>query len=72
VRASLRAGAGIGPLPTFYAQEDVRAGHLVNVIPDWSEVPATLYFVYPATRHLPRKVAALRDLLAARLSTQLG
>ena len=72
VRASLRAGAGIGPQPTFYAQEDVALGHLVNVIPDWSEVPASLYFVYPATRHLPRKVAALRDLLVARLSTQLG
>lgn len=63
LRAALRAGAGIGPLPTFVAAQDVAAGRLVRVLPDWCRPAGTLYLLYQASRHVPRKVAAFRDFL---------
>jgi len=63
VRAVLRAGAGIGMLPAFSAARDVSEGHLVRVLPGWSRAAGTLYVVYPALRHQPKKVTAFRDFV---------
>jgi DNA-binding transcriptional LysR family regulator len=63
LRCMLRAGGGIGPLTAAHAALDLAQGTLVRVLPEWSHGFGTLYFVYPAARHVPRKVAALRDFL---------
>ncbi len=63
VRDAVRAGAGIGLLPTFVAGPDVAAGTLVRVLPRYEQHSATLYIVSPAARHVPRKVTAFRDLV---------
>lgn len=63
VRDALRAGAGIGLLPTFVAEPDVQAGALVRVLPRFERSVGALHVVTPATRHQPRKVTAFRDLL---------
>lgn len=62
---ALRAGGGIGPLPSMLAREDVARGRLVRVLPGWWRPAGTLYVVYPAQKHIPRKVAAFRDFLLA-------
>ena len=70
LRSSLRAGAGIGLLPRFYAEPDVRAGVLVRVLPQWSpEGSSTLWLVYPAQRSVPQRVKAFRDYALAALSS---
>jgi DNA-binding transcriptional LysR family regulator len=58
VRATIRAGAGIGLIPMTGHGADPS---LVRVLPDYGIAGGALYVVYPSTRHLSAKVAAFRD-----------
>ena len=69
-RDAVRAGAGLGFLPTFVAESDVLAGRIVRVLPRLEEPAGNLYLVTPAARHVPRKVTAFRDLLLELLRTR--
>ncbi len=74
IRDVVRLGVGLGMFPLNLASEDVRAGRLVRVLPGYTRRGGTLYVVYPAARHLPRKVAVFRDFFlahAARLGPPL-
>jgi DNA-binding transcriptional LysR family regulator len=62
-RDAVRAGAGIGLLPTFVAEPEVVAGRLVRVLPRHERSAGFLHVVTPAAKHVPRKVTAFRDLL---------
>jgi len=76
VRDAVRAGVGIGLLPTFVAEPDVLAGSLVRIVPKFERSSGSLYIVTPAAKHVPAKVAAFRDLvlemLKARAATAPG
>lgn len=63
VKQAIRAGAGIGPLPSFFTREDIELGKLVRVLPDWTRPAGTLYVVYPGQKHVPKKVIAFRDFV---------
>jgi DNA-binding transcriptional LysR family regulator len=63
VRDALRAGAGIGVLPTFVAAPEVAAGTLVRVLPRVERTVGWLHVVTPAAKHVPRKVTAFRELV---------
>lgn len=71
-RYAIRAGAGIGLLPTFVAEPDVAAGALVRVVPRFERLAGSLYIVTPAARHVPRKVTAFRDLVLEMLKARAG
>ncbi len=61
VREAVRAGAGIGLLPSFLAQADLASGQLVRVLPRHAQAGARIVLLYPVARHLPRKLTAFRD-----------
>ena len=61
----VEAGAGIGLLPTEMADASQR--RLVSILPKFAVGGTTLSIVYPSARHLPHRVALLRDALHARL-----
>ena len=63
MRETLKAGGGIGQLPSFLADPDVAAGNLVHVLPRWVTRAGTVYFVHPASKHVPPRVTAFRDLI---------
>jgi DNA-binding transcriptional LysR family regulator len=63
IRSALRAGAGIGTLPSFPTAVDQWAEGLVRVLPGWSRPAGNLYFIYPAARHVPKRVLAFRDFV---------
>jgi DNA-binding transcriptional LysR family regulator len=63
VRDAVRAGAGIGLLPTFVAEPDVVAGSLVRIVPRFERSAGHLHIVTPAAKHVPAKVTAFRDLV---------
>ncbi|WP_437670232.1 LysR family transcriptional regulator [Sorangium sp. So ce131] len=65
IRAVLRAGGGIGPLPRLLAAPDLASGRLVQVLPEWSWRAGTMYLVYPSARHMSRNVAVFRDFVVA-------
>jgi len=43
----LRAGLGVGTLPRFLAVEDLAAGRIVQLLPEWRVKPLGIYAVYP-------------------------
>ena len=63
VREALRAGGGIGFLPTFLAQADVKAGQLVRVLPRVHRIDGSLTLLYAKAKQVPARVTAFRDFL---------
>lgn len=61
LRDAAAAGLGIALLPDFSAQEGLRSGRLVEVLPAWQPVGAfseQLFAIRPYAPHVPRAVAA--------------
>jgi DNA-binding transcriptional LysR family regulator len=64
--AAVLAGLGIAMLPDFVIEEQLTAGALVTLLPDYPMPEAGLYVVRPPGDHPPRKVRVLTDLLVER------
>jgi len=68
VRALVLAGAGVGVLPDYLAEADIRAGRLVVLLTQYRLPEGGIHAVYPG-RQAPAKVRAfidhLRDSIAA-------
>ncbi len=65
VREAVLSGLGIAFRSTWDVGPDLRAGRLVQVLPDWEgSSDVGLYAVYPSRQHLPAKVRAFIDFLA--------
>jgi DNA-binding transcriptional LysR family regulator len=66
------AGLGLIQIPAFDVAEHLRAGELVQVLPDALPSPMPVHLVYPHQRHLARRVQAfgrwLQGLLAEHLA----
>jgi DNA-binding transcriptional LysR family regulator len=61
------AGLGIALLPSFLADPEVRAKKLVNVLPRFATTTPAHVLTH-GSRHLPRRVALVRDHLVEMLS----
>jgi len=62
LRDAALAGLGVALLPDFSAQQALRAGQLVQVLPDWLPVGAFaehLYALRPYAAYVPRAVSVL-------------
>ena len=66
LRFLLASGQGIFLAPSFIVFEEVAAGRLVRVMPDYRAVEFTISAIYPNRSHLPTKVRLFIDLLAER------
>jgi DNA-binding transcriptional LysR family regulator len=60
------AGVGIALEPDFIVADEVRAGRLVRVLPDYQPPRSPISAVYPSRRHLSAKVRSFVDFLAER------
>ena len=58
---ALRAGVGIGRLPTFVAGPDLKTGRLVKLFESWRIPDFTMYAVFPEREYLPAKVRVFLD-----------
>ncbi len=67
LREALVAGVGIARLPTFIAAEEITAGRLEALLPQYKLPSQTIYAVFPERRHLPAKVRVFVDFLVAKL-----
>ena len=70
LRDAAIAGVGAVQLPTIFIWNDVRAGRLVHVVPDWRPRPGIVHAVFPSRRGLLPSVRALVDFLARECSIQ--
>jgi DNA-binding transcriptional LysR family regulator len=58
------AGQGVTWQPSFLIGDDLRAGRLVRVMPDYAMADIDILAVYPSRRHVSAKVRAMIDFLA--------
>ncbi len=75
LREAALAGAGIALLPDFSAQDALRKGQLVRVLPGWDVdggFGRQLFAIRPYTAHVPRAVSALVAHLRAGLAAGFG
>ena len=61
-----REGLGVVMLPTFIVGDDLRAGNLECLFPDWKTDMGGVYAIYPHGRHLSPRLRAFVDFLRAR------
>jgi DNA-binding transcriptional LysR family regulator len=64
LREATLAGVGVVQLPTVMICEDIRAGRLVHVLPQWQPRSGIVHAVFPSRRGLLPSVRALLDFLA--------
>jgi DNA-binding transcriptional LysR family regulator len=62
--AAALAGQGVIWQPTFLVGKDLRAGKLVQVLPDYRMPDIDVLALYPSRRHLSAKIRAMIDFLA--------
>lgn len=60
-------GLGIIMRSEWDVSADLKAGRLVEVLPDWKAAPADIFAVYPERHHVSAKVRAFIDFLTERL-----
>lgn len=68
LRQAVLGGAGIMLTPTFIVGEDIAAGRLVKLLPEYRAKEVTIYAVYTGRRHLTPKVRAFIDYMKKRFS----
>ncbi len=68
--ASLLADLGVAIMPTFICHQELAAGRLQRLLPDYHAEENAAYALYPSRRHLPRRVRVFIDFLAERLGDQ--
>ncbi|MDO4683517.1 MAG: LysR family transcriptional regulator [Lautropia sp.] len=69
VRDALLAGLGVSLIPRLYVEDELNAGHLQALLPDWQPVSTALYVVYPGRHYLSPRVRAFVDFLGRVFDT---
>ncbi len=62
-------GLGITCQPTFITAEAVRAGRLLQLLPDFPLPELDIHALFPGHRYLPHRVRVLADYLAERIGS---
>ncbi|MEN8719673.1 MAG: LysR family transcriptional regulator [Oceanococcaceae bacterium] len=65
LQVAARAGVGVAQLPLLMVDDDLRAGRLVHVLPDWHPRPEIIHVVFASRRGLLPAVRCLIEHLAA-------
>lgn len=65
-RAAALAGQGVILQPSFLVYEDLAAGTLVELMPEYRGGEVGIYAVFPTRKHVAAKVRALIDFLGER------
>lgn len=68
LREALLHEAGVTLTPTFVVGDDIKAGRLQAVLPDYKALEVSIYAVYPQRRHQSPKVRAFVDFIGNRIS----
>tara|TARA_R110002124_G_scaffold32929_2_gene109811 strand:+ start:28 stop:267 length:240 start_codon:yes stop_codon:yes gene_type:complete len=63
--AAALAGQGVIHQPSFLVQDDLDAGRLVELMPDYRSDELGVYAVYPTRKFVTPKVRALVDFLVS-------
>lgn len=67
-RRALLSGFGYGLAGDFYVAEDLKAGRLVRLLPDYEPEAQPIYAIYADRRYVPAALRAFLDLLIRELA----
>jgi DNA-binding transcriptional LysR family regulator len=65
------SGAGIAVLPNYLCCEEVAAGRLVTVLPEWSLPEVDFHAIYPSRQGVTPKLSSFLAILTEHLATAL-
>jgi DNA-binding transcriptional LysR family regulator len=68
--AAALAGLGLAGLPSFVAEQALREGRLLRVLPDWLGTTLTLYAAMPTRKQVPVRTRAFVDFLVSAFGGQ--
>ena len=63
----VKSGLGLATLPYFLAEEEIKAGRLVELIPDWQVEPLEVFAVWPPNAPRESLTRRLLDFLSQNL-----
>jgi DNA-binding transcriptional LysR family regulator len=69
--AAARLGLGLVQVPRYHVEEDLAAGRLVNVLPDFPPTPTPVSLLYPHNRQLSPRVRVFIDWLVREFGKRL-
>jgi DNA-binding transcriptional LysR family regulator len=67
---AVKAGTGMSLLLEQVCEPEIRAGRLVQILPDWYAEEGTIYLVFTTARGLPPAVRVLIDFLVTRFRSK--
>jgi DNA-binding transcriptional LysR family regulator len=70
--AASLAGTGIALLAAWEVLDDLDAGRLVRVLPQWSSTPDSIQLVFPGRAYQPRRLKVFVDFLQAELNATMA
>ena len=70
LRASALAGVGVTLLPTYFIQDEIESGKLIELFPKYAATRRPIYILYPHARYLPLKTRLFIDFLRAYVRKQ--
>lgn len=70
LRDAALSGQGIAKLPTFLVGEDIRAGRLQVILPDYPPTELGIYALYAPNKYLAAKTRVLIDFLVERFGPE--
>lgn len=65
LRLAALAGVGVCQFPTMVVHEDLLAGRLIDILPQWAPRTGVIHAAFPSRRGLLPSVRSLMDFLAA-------
>jgi len=68
---AVHAGMGMAFLPEWLVDEDLAAGRLARLVPDYAAPPVTLFAVYMSRQYMAPKMRSFIDFLGERLAKPL-
>jgi DNA-binding transcriptional LysR family regulator len=71
IRDVLLSGFGVSVLPSFCVKDDIEAGRLVRLLPEYALEKDQVSAVYPHSQHVPAKAKRFTDFLRRRFDRAL-
>ncbi|HEY5792982.1 MAG TPA: LysR family transcriptional regulator [Chthoniobacterales bacterium] len=71
MREAVRGGAGVAVLPDWLVREDLIAGRLVRILPQWNAPDLPVHVIHPSDRTLPARVRACVDFAVRYMTTEM-
>jgi len=72
LRNAALAGLGAGIASAWVVSEDLAAGRLIHLTPQWQAAPLPVFLVYPHARFYPAKLRVFIELMRATVPTLVG